>query len=404
MSDNLINNQAIPNPPFRESANEEEVTMKKGHGRFSNTIIFGVLIFGLTIASMLTPEKGFSESENRVLEGKPKFSLESLFDGTFISKYETYVTDQFVLRDTWIGIKTYTELAMLKKDINGVYFGKDDYLIEKIDNSDIDFEQLAKNEKRLIDFMKKYEALLGQDHVYSMIVPTAYKILSEKLPPYATGFNQGEFLDRLSNTIGDNFIDLRPTLNAHESEYIFYKTDHHWTTLGAYYAYVEWANRIGVTPMSQEEFEIKEVADDFLGTIYSKINIPVSPDTMFIYDSKNNYEVEYNMDGNIKNTLYEVSHLDTKDKYAVYLNGNNPVVKITSEVKNGKTLLIIKDSYGHCFAPFAVNHFETVYMVDLRYLNMPMSRFIDTYKVTDVLVLYNTNGYVKDKNLGNLIK
>lgn len=399
MSEVNKNLEAIPNPP----------TTKKGkgngqRGKYSNVIIFLVLIYGLTIASMINPIKGFSESENRVLEGRPKFSWESLFNGTFISKYETFVTDQFVYRDTWIGLKTRTELAMLKKDINGVYIGKDGYLIEKVDNSDLDMDQLSRNEKRLYAFIKKYKEQLGSEHVFAMIVPTAFEVLKDKLPPFASGFDQGEFLDRLDKTLANQFIDLRKTFSEHNKEYLFYKTDHHWTTLGAYYAYVEWANKIGVTPMSQEEFEIKKIADDFLGTIYSKINLKLSKDDMYLYDSGKNYTVEYNMDGVLKNSLYEMSHLSTKDKYSVYFGGNNPIVKIDSENHNGKKLLIIKDSYAHSFAPFAVDHFETTYMVDLRYFNMPMSRFIEENGITDVLVLYNVNTYVKEKSLDNMVR
>ncbi|ABX40619.1 DHHW family protein [Lachnoclostridium phytofermentans] len=399
MSEVNKNLEAIPNPP----------TVKKGKGKgqrakYSNVIIFLVLIYVLTIASMVKPVKGYSESENRVLEGRPKFSLESLFNGTFISKYETFVTDQFVSRDAWIGIKTRTELAMLKKDINGVYIGKDGYLIEKVDNSDLEMEQVNRNEKRLYAFINKYKEQLGDEHVFAMIAPTAFEILKDKLPPYASGFDQGAFLDRLDEALANQFIDLRETLTEHKKDYIFYRTDHHWTTLGAYYAYVEWANKIGETPMSQDEFEIKKISNDFLGTIYSKINLKLSSDDMYLYDSGKNYTVEYNMDGVKKNSLYEMSHLDTKDKYSVYLGGNNPVVKIDSDNHNGKKLLIIKDSYAHSFAPFAANHFETTYMVDLRYFNMPMSRFIEENGITDVLVLYNVNTYVKEKSLDNMVR
>lgn len=399
MSEENKNLEAVPNPPKIKKGEGKEQ-----RGRFSNVIIFLVLIYGLTIASMINPVKGFSESENRVLEGRPKFSWESLFNGSFISKYETFVTDQFVFRDTWIGIKTRTELAMLKKDINGVYIGKDGYLIEKVENSDVDMEQLDRNEKRLYAFINKYKEQLGDEHVFAMIAPTAFEVLKEKLPPYATGFDQGAFLNRLEGTLTNQFIDLRQTFSEHKDEYIFYRTDHHWTTLGAYYAYVEWAEAIGVTPMRQEEFDIKKIEDKFLGTIYSKINLELSSDEMYLYDSGKNYTVEYNMDGVQKNSLYEMSFLDTKDKYSVYLGGNNPIVKIDSENHNGKKLLIIKDSYAHCFAPFAANHFETTYMVDLRYFNMPMSRFIEENGITDVLVLYNVNGYIKDKNLDNMVR
>lgn len=407
MSEEMKQSEAVPNPPVIE---KDAPKGKRSYGKYSNTILFLVLIFGFTIASIVSPERGFSDNENRVLASKPVFSWDTLFDGTYISKYETYITDQFVLRDQWIGLKTRAELALMKKDINSVYFAKDNYLIEKVDESDIDSSLLKKNEDRLVQFITKYKEQLGEDRVFGMIAPTAAEILSEKLPPFASGFSQGAFLDRLDQKLSNNFIDLRDTLNAHDSEYIFYKTDHHWTTLGAYYAYVEWANRIGVTPLAIEDFDVKTVSTDFLGTVYSKVNISVPADSMQIFDTDFTYEVEYNSDGKIKDTLYELSYLDTKDKYSMYVNGNNPLVEIhsntngESEVLEGRKLLIIKDSYAHSFAPFAVNHFETTYMVDLRYLNMPMSQFIEQNGITDVLVLYNVNGYVKDKNLLNLIK
>ncbi len=403
MTDNLKNNSVIPNPPKIDKS-EHVVQQKKKYGKYSNSVIFLALIFGLTIASFLSKDRGFSENENRVLASKPTFTWESLLDGSYIRDYETYVTDQFILRDSWIGLKTYTELALLKKDINGVYFGKDDYLIEKVEDADVNQEQLEKNTARLETFMEKYEEMLGKDHVYAMIAPTAFEVLSEKLPPFATGFDQGAYLDRLSASLGDNFIDLRDILNAHDKEYIFYRTDHHWTVNGAYYAYVEWAKTMGFTPMTKDEFHIKAVTNDFLGTIYSKVNVNNPADTMEIYDTNFKYQVEYNMDQKIKDTLYEFKYLDTKDKYSMYLNGNNALVEINTENKNGKKLLIIKDSYAHCFAPFAANHFETTYMVDLRYMNMPISKLIQENGITDVLVLYNVNSYIKDTNLLNLIK
>ncbi|HCL03187.1 MAG TPA: hypothetical protein DHW61_12400, partial [Lachnoclostridium phytofermentans] len=218
MSEGNKNLEAIPNPPTIKKGKE-----KGQRGKYSNVIIFLVLIYGLTIASMIKPVKGFSESENRVLEERPKFSWESLFNGTFISKYETFVTDQFVFRDTWIGIKTRAELAMLKKDMNGVYIGKDGYLIEKVEDSDLDMEQLSRNEKRLYAFISKYKEQLGEEHVFAMIAPTAFEVLKDKLPPYASGFDQGAFLDRLDKTLGNQFIDLRKTLTEHNKEYIYYR-------------------------------------------------------------------------------------------------------------------------------------------------------------------------------------
>lgn len=366
------------------------------------TIIFLIFIFGLTIASFLQPVKTFSESENRVLASKPEFTWENLKNGSYSSGYETFITDQFLLRDTWIGMKTMTERMIGKKDINGVYFAKDGYLIEKVDTTDIDQEQVDKNITRVESFIRKYSGLLGKDRVYAMVVPTAFDILEEKLPAFAVGYSQDILLDELQKRLGENWIDLRQVLKSHSEEYIFYRTDHHWTTLGAFYAYQEAAKAFGLTAFDKEDFTIKKVNDSFLGTLYSKVNVPMNADSMHIFDSEREFAVEYNMSGDIKHTLYETEYLDTKDKYAMYLGGNNALVEINTNVDNGRKLLVIKDSYAHCFTPFMAEHFETVYMIDFRYFSMPVSSFIENNGITDALILYNANSFVSDKNIYQL--
>ena len=361
--------------------------------------VFLLLVFGLTITSMVSPVKAFSESENRYLAKKPKFSFESLFDGDYTADYETFITDQFVGRDTWIGIKTAMERAMLKQDINGVYFGKDGYLIEKHDEADIDPEIAERNAERLAQFMQDCVEAFGEGRAHAMIVPTASEILEDKLPPFATGYDQETYIEQIGALLPEQcLVDVTQVLKNHSSEYIFYRTDHHWTATGAYYAYQEWAKACGFLPLSNEDFTVEVAADDFLGTIYSKVNTKVDPDEILLYQTGLPYSVIYNMDGKVKDTLYDREKLEIKDKYAVYLGGNNALVQIDTEVDNGRKLLIVKDSYAHCFAPFAVNHFEQTYMVDFRYFNMPVSQFIEQYGITDVLVLYNAPNFAADTN------
>ncbi|HIU68181.1 MAG TPA: hypothetical protein IAC64_11965 [Candidatus Caccomorpha excrementavium] len=363
------------------------------------TALFLVLVFSLTAASILNPVRAYSENENRYLAQMPEFSFESLFKGKFTSDYETFITDQFVMRDSWIGLKTLTERAMLKQDINGVYFGKDGYLIEKHDASDIDEETADRNAQRLADFINQYSAVLGEDRVHAMLVPTAQEILEDKLPPFAEGYDQEAYIEQVQALIpGGNLVDVSDALREHASEYIFYRTDHHWTTLGAYYAYREWASASGLTPYEQEDYTIETVTDEFYGTLQSKVNIKPEPDEIRLYCTDASYSVIYNLDGNVKDTLYNMEALETKDKYTVFLGGNNALVQIGTEADNGRKLLIIKDSFAHCFAPFAADHFEETYMVDFRYFNMPISDFIEEYGITDILVLYNVINFVEDNN------
>ena len=168
----------------------EQKDTPKNFGSKAVTGIFLALVFGITIAGFFVPVKARSESENRALAQKPKFSLASLFakedKEKFTTKYEAYLTDQFIGRDTWISVKTRTELLLGKTDINGVYFAEDDYLITRTDASSIDAEQEEKNIARLDAFIKKYSELLGDTNVYAMLVPTAADILADKLPPFST--------------------------------------------------------------------------------------------------------------------------------------------------------------------------------------------------------------------------
>ena len=366
------------------------------------TLLWSVLI----ICNLVTPEKTFSENENRLLAKLPKYTNEKLINGEYMNELDEYINDQFVFRDNWIYIKTMAERAMLKPDINSVYFAEDGYLIEKHDESDVSEEQAQKNKDRLINFVKKYADKLGEDRVNVMMVPTASMVLKDKLPPFATGYDQDAYIDEVIEALPKGtFIDVRNILNQHKEEYIYYRTDHHWTALGAFYAYEQWATDAGIMPLSQKQFDITLASDQFFGTLHSRVNVNVKPDEIYLYKIKEdmNYQLLYNLTDHT-DTLYDLSKLEGKDKYSVYMGGNNALVEVKTNNKNGRRLLVIKDSYAHSFVPLAVNHYEETFMIDFRYYNAGVEEFIEENKITDVLVLYNTMNFVKDKNTLNFLK
>lgn len=368
-------------------------------------LLFLSMIFGLFIATLLKKEATFSSSENRVLQTKPAFSLETLFEGSYTSEYEAYITDQFVMRDQWIALKVYAEMAIQKKAINGVYFGEDGYLIQEHLATDVDQALVDLNLNRLDQFVNTYKDKLN---VQVLIAPTASYVLSDKVPKYANEYDQAALLAQMGSMIGENhLISVADTLKEHAKEAIYYRTDHHWTSLGAYYAYVQWAHEMGITPYTKEEFEVEEVTKDFLGTTYSKVNIPTKPDSIHLYTLKEprEYLVTLNMDKNTTlDGLYDWDKLKEKDKYPVFLGGNNAYVDIESNVKNGKTLLVVKDSYAHTFVPFLANHYERIIMIDYRYYNGSTQSVIEEQGVTDVLFMYNTMNFVTDKNFIKVLK
>ncbi len=384
---------------------------RPGGGVWNSRILTGVflaLIFGITIAGFFSPVREHSESENRALAQKPKFTLTSLFAKNekekFTRKYEDYLTDQFIGRDSWIGLKTRTERLIGKKDINGVYFADDGYLITRTDADTVDGEHAEKNIGRLAAFVQKYTEQLGEGRVHAMLVPTAADILKDKLPAYTSEYDQAALLDRVSGLLGDSFIPVRDILLEHGDEYLFYRTDHHWTALGAYYAYRAWAQALGMSPRGQEDYSVSTGSDGFYGTLYSKVNLPMRADTVTLYDDQKAYRVEYDMDGKPRNSLFSMGRLKEKDKYMVYLDGNHAMAHIRQQgsERNGKKLLVIKDSYAHTFVPFLAQDYDEVIMIDFRYSKMPVSQLVESYNITDILLLYNATNFVQDDNLYQL--
>lgn len=380
------------------------------------TAAFLIPLASLTVLSAALPAKTFSEEENRYLAGKPSFSAESFLDGSFGKNYETWLSDQFPFRGTFVAAKTNADRLILKEDVNGVYFGKDHYYIEKTDTEDLITEQLSRNLDYLASAASGFIDMAGKEHVKIMLVPSASQILTGKLPPFAAPADQGVVTEmarkKIRETAGEDDIvlDVGTALQKAEDEPVYYRTDHHWTTLGAYYAYRLYGQAAGFKPWEPEDFVEMTVSSDFQGTIQSKLGIRLVPDdiTLFLPAAPVKYKVYYDGLPEAHDTLYNEKALEKKDQYSVFLDGNHGWTKIVNEKAGveakGKKLLIIKDSYAHSFAPFVINHFEEVHMIDLRYFNMKPSDFVKSQEITDILVLYQIPGFAKDGNLFKIVR
>ena len=162
-----------------------------------------------------------------------------------------------------------------------------------------------------------------------------------------------------------------------------------------------------------EEFTKTVLSDEFYGTLASKVNIKTKPDVLYTLDTSLPLSVTYNRgtpDERVTDTLYELRHLDTRSKYSVFLNENQPMVEINTSNKNGRTLLLIKDSYAHCMVPMLVNNYENILILDLRGAKGGIiSNFIPMfeelgYSIDDIVVLYNAENFTEDKNLAWLAR
>ncbi|MCD7819587.1 MAG: hypothetical protein LUH07_11140 [Lachnospiraceae bacterium] len=367
--------------------------------------LFCILIFGFSIATLISPDTEYSETENRTLAQMPEFSLESLLDGSFETDYEDYLTDQFVLRDEWISLKTSAERAMLRTESNDIYFADDDYLIEAHTDT-FTAERALENIQLLAQFSEKYAELFGEDHMTIMIVSNAVDILRDKLPAFASPYDEGDYLDEIEGCLPEGlWFDVRSILQDHSEEEIYYRTDHHWTTLAAFYVYQAWAEAQGYTLPAADMYEIETVTEEFEGTIQSKLGIHTVTDSIELYLDPEDplYTVEKDGSGEISYSLYDYSALDTKSKYDIFLGGNNALTQITTSAETGRKILVIKDSYAHCFVPFLLTEFDEIDVLDIRYYNQELSALIEEGEYTDLLFLYNASGFAEDTSLAKLL-
>lgn len=377
--------------------------MKKLKGSIRSKVtvtIFLLILSGMSVFGFAAGDERYSEKENRYLAIKPDLDSGNLLNGKYQEDYETYLADKTIFRNKWIELKTYIELASLKKDVNGVYFGKDNYLIARQDKDKFETENADKNCKYLEEFVDNYKK---NTDICVMLVPNTSEILKKKLPKYAYNFNETRYINDIYKEIGeDNTVDVNQMLKAHKDEYLYYKTDHHWTTLGAYYAFTEYADKTGI---NIEKYTTKLVTDKFYGTMSSKANLEIEADKVYIYepDKEEEVSVRYNNSTELKDSLYEMSALDKKDKYSIFLGGNNPLVQITTNAENDRKVLVIKDSFAHCFIPFMISGFSKIDVVDLRYYNESIRKMIEESGYTDILVLYNVGNFVEDKNIYKLV-
>lgn len=205
--------------------------------------LLALVLLVFTAADLLKADRLFSETENRVLAQKPKLSLEGILSGSYEKEYEAYATDQFVHRDTWVMLKTRMDILLERKAIKGVYLAEDGSLIEQHLPQNYDQAMADKRVGLLRELTERYPQTLV------MLAPTADNIQSYKLPPYAVSYDQRQLLSQVKEAVGEErVIDLFPILEEHREEPVYYRTDHHWTTLGAYYAYLEWARKVGYPP------------------------------------------------------------------------------------------------------------------------------------------------------------
>lgn len=373
-------------------------------------IVFVGIIACLSVLFVLKKDETFSEQENRNLQTLPEFTWDSFAAGKYSEDINTYFADQFPLRDLFVGAKGYSELAMLKSENNEVLLGDDGYLAVRgfsiYEGTDYFHEELVS--ARLSAVKKLQTTLEAQNKEFAIIIPPCTIDVASSKFDYPT--ENREYLQSfIKEGLKDvNYIDILPLLKEklEADEYVYYKTDHHYTSLGAYYTYCEVMKQYGmdneIIPIS--DFEIEVASDSFYGTTWSKAGFKfVDPDSITFYHYKNGDENEYTTVNYYKTFtgLYDRSFLDTKDKYSAFIGGNSNLTTITKtsgvNAEERPKLLLAKDSFGLSLAPFLALHF------DLEIVNvagtMNLSQLAAEKDCDYVLIVYNTENLVTGRDL-----
>lgn len=354
------------------------------------TSFFCLLLAVSTLAGLLLPDRYYSERVKRTLTQKPKFTVADFISGKFSDELEKYLTDQVPLRDDWVTMKTYMELAVGKRESSGVYLCKDQYLMDKF--TAYSKKQLTANVEALAELQSKLAA--EGIAMNTLLVPVAAQVLADKLPAYAPAADYAAILQVLTDA-GVDTTDVLSALAAHSNENIYYRTDHHWTSLGAYYAYCAWR---GIEP-NVNEWTQEILCDNFHGTTWNKVPLPSVPaEEITAWYKHINRSVSYNNGQYETDSIYERKYLSGSDQYAVFLNSNQAQTVIEGSGKSGK-LLLIKDSYGNTFSQFPVEDYAEVHVLDLRFFKGDVSEYAKEKGITDALVLYGVQNFVKDTNL-----
>ena len=341
------------------------------------------------------PKRTFSESEQRALASMPNASVADILSGDFESDFEVWLSDHVPARNAFVGLNALYELFSGRNGLSGVILGEDGRLFGA--PSALDSEAIVRKCSRINAFAETVDL-----PVSVILIPTSGFINQDALPALHAAFHDSDLATLVRDSLSQDIDFLWPEASYRSigGDALYYRTDHHYTSYGAYVAYCLYAQSIGMTPREASDYDIERV-DGFYGTMYAKSGLwSIAPDIMELWRSRNPGAITVSFDDReASDSLFFPEHLDEMDKYPVFLDGNHALVTIESDRAEGENLLIIRDSFGHCFAPFLADDFQRISLVDLRYYRLPVSELVRSLDIDRVLVLYGADTFLTDTNL-----
>lgn len=369
-------------------------------------IVFMTVLVGMFCFNALIPDSEISESENRALQQFPGFSVSEYMDGSLETKLENYANDQFLMRGAFIRVKTAMDVSAGAIYSNGVWKCQDGYLIE--DTMVPTDERMEADAQALAAFKAKNPKM----KMYFLLAPNAISVMEDNLPYSAQPVDQNEYIDKMfaaTAAAGYTNIDVRDTLNAAAKDgmQVYYRTDHHWTTDGAYEAFKYAQGVMGLG--AGMAWETVPVSNRFIGTLASKSGfVGGKADAIKLarpIDAKQyKHSVIYYEDTKEKTTaFYKMDNLNLKDAYTVFGGSNHPVYTIKTPTSANRRLLLVKDSYANSMIPFLSQYYREIVVVDPRYYYDNLTELMALESVNEVMFLYNANTYFADDSLAMML-
>ncbi len=374
-------------------------------------ICFFLPIITLSLYSILDTDAVFSEMENRQLSKMPEFDTESYFNAQFTKEFDNYFNDTFPLRDYFLQLnRCLSFIYYFEGFSNDNNTESEEETIQNVkgmviyNNTIMEVYKFSeeKTEKYINCINQLYEEC-GEPETYIIIPPLPYEVYVPEKFKKEENYQKQSFDFIREQSKGAVLIDLTETFKSHKKEYLAFKTDHHWTGLGAYYAYSDFVKQLGLKPTKLAEYKTG-VKKGFLGSLYKSIlTLPQSSayeddkDYVKYYYAKNNCVLSKFTKDDIDMQSPEITDIIHEDYslddnfYSIFTGGEITLAHIKSDVKNGKSIMVVRDSYGHAFLPFLVDNFEDIYAVEPRYLkenSLVLSKFFKEHDI-DVLVFLN---------------
>lgn len=346
----------------------------------------------MSLAYLLLPKAEFSETEKRYLAEVPELSWERIASGEFGEDVETYMADHIPGRDFFVGLNAYVDLLTGRQTADDIYMTWDGRLVEA---------PVAWNEsaaRKNMDKINAFAQKLGQD-VDLLIVPSAGWAAQEQIAGVAAPYSDDTMIGSIYAMAGEGIRTLN--LTGHFSDpTLYYRTDHHWTSRGAYDAYEAYMRSLNRPYREREDFTV-ETVEGFYGSTYSRAALWLNqPESLELWAGSTGITVRNGESDTVHEGIFYRERLEETDKYTVYLDGNHSVVRIHNPNAAGTgKLLVIRDSYSNCLGGFLAESYEEVVLVDLRYYRSSISALYEAEGFADVLVCYSLNNFMTDTNI-----